>query len=302
MRKRLPQLTFANVMATRSILLTVAALALYPAASALAAPAAPNTKITSGPSGLDPLRSATFDFKATVGGATFQCSLDGKAWSSCASPKEYTGLALGPHKFRVRALTKGSVDPTPAVRSFTVETPQAAAKLYFPDTVKMDVPADCSGSFAVDCPGGKPLPPADQLEVASTRSVSKVAAGKTYDVTVTSNVQTLQQIVVSTPTTGDCDMTMTSANGSMPDWTVTVSLTYVTRSGKTRLQTSNLTISGIESADITVTGGLGCSLSAPLIATHAGPIYASTLQAYFDKVGDPMCALKRSPYVGPCPH
>jgi hypothetical protein len=37
------------------------------------------------------------------------------AWLSCTSPKLYTGLTLGLHRFRVRAIDRAlNFDPTPA--------------------------------------------------------------------------------------------------------------------------------------------------------------------------------------------
>src|SRR5207237_415554 len=45
---------------------------------------------------------------------TFQCSLDGAAFTVCASPKSYTGLTAGWHVFRVRAVDRaGNVDASP---------------------------------------------------------------------------------------------------------------------------------------------------------------------------------------------
>lgn len=81
-----------------------------------------NTTIRSGPSGLLASRTATFRFASNIPSATFQCKLDGSGWSSCASPKTYTKLAQGQHTFRVRAKKRDSVDRTPAVRTFTVDT------------------------------------------------------------------------------------------------------------------------------------------------------------------------------------
>jgi hypothetical protein len=81
-----------------------------------------NTSITAGPKGFLASRTATFKFKASQPGATFQCKLDKKAWSSCASPKRYTKLTQGKHTFSVRSRKAGTVDRTPAVRSFKVDT------------------------------------------------------------------------------------------------------------------------------------------------------------------------------------
>jgi hypothetical protein len=43
------------------------------------------------------------------------------SWLACSSPKTYTNLAVGLHKFAVRAVDKNlSVDQTPAVDSWRV--------------------------------------------------------------------------------------------------------------------------------------------------------------------------------------
>jgi len=81
-----------------------------------------NTSITSGPAGLIASKSATFKFKASAPGATFQCKLDAQHWALCTSPKKYSKLAQGPHTFSVRARKGKLVDRTPATRHFSVDT------------------------------------------------------------------------------------------------------------------------------------------------------------------------------------
>lgn len=83
----------------------------------------PETTIDSGPSGTVTSDSASFTFSASEPGSTFECSLDGTAFSPCSSPQEYSGLADGTHTFEVRATdAAGNTDPTPASRSWTVDT------------------------------------------------------------------------------------------------------------------------------------------------------------------------------------
>jgi phosphatidylinositol-3-phosphatase len=92
---------------------------------------APDTSITSGPSGSVSSSSATFSFTSTAGGSTFQCKLDAGAFTACTSPKSYTGLANGSHTFQVAATSGGNTDPTPASRTWTVDTVAPAAPTNF---------------------------------------------------------------------------------------------------------------------------------------------------------------------------
>ena len=81
------------------------------------------TTITAGPEEVVNDGDVHFEFSSSPAGASFQCSLDGAGFTSCASPVNYTGLADGPHTFDVRATVTGSsvahwafaVDTTPPV-------------------------------------------------------------------------------------------------------------------------------------------------------------------------------------------
>lgn len=94
-----------------------------------AAPAAdttpPDTWFTAGPSGVHRSRTASFSFTASEAGSTFECALDSTTtWQPCVPGVTYTGLAAGSHLVRVRATdAAGNTDPTPALRSFTVDGP-----------------------------------------------------------------------------------------------------------------------------------------------------------------------------------
>ena len=88
----------------------------------------PETAIDSGPSGTVNVRDAGFGFSSSEQNSSFECSLDGVAYTGCASPKDYTGLSDGSHTFQVRATdATGNIDPTPAERSWTVESTTPAA-------------------------------------------------------------------------------------------------------------------------------------------------------------------------------
>ena len=83
---------------------------------------APDTTITSGPTGTVTPSAASFSFVGSELGSSLECALDGAALSTCTSPKSYASSIMGgPHTFRVRAVDgAGNQDPTPAERSFEV--------------------------------------------------------------------------------------------------------------------------------------------------------------------------------------
>jgi len=73
--------------------------------------------------------SLTFTFSGTddFAVASFECSLDGAAFSVCSSPINFGGLALGSHTFEVRAIdTSANVDPIPASFTWAVQTTEEA--------------------------------------------------------------------------------------------------------------------------------------------------------------------------------
>ena len=91
----------------------------------------PDTQITSGPSGVIQVASATFTFTGTdfltpVASLRFAWRVDGGAFAPFdpQPTAPLTGLSEGLHTFEVKALDlAGNEDPTPAVRTFTVRFP-----------------------------------------------------------------------------------------------------------------------------------------------------------------------------------
>jgi len=81
----------------------------------------PETTITSAPPAMTSATDAAFSFTSSAPNATFECSLDGAAFTPCGSPAGYTQLAVGSHSFRVEAIDPtGNADPTPASYTWTI--------------------------------------------------------------------------------------------------------------------------------------------------------------------------------------
>ena len=81
----------------------------------------PETKILKAPKAKTSALVVKFKFSSSEAGSTFKCSLDGKKFRPCASPKKYKALKPGKHVFKVQAIdAAGNVDPTPATKKFKV--------------------------------------------------------------------------------------------------------------------------------------------------------------------------------------
>jgi CSLREA domain-containing protein len=90
---------------------------------------APDTMLLETPPDLSTTTLATFHFIGTdnASSVSFECKLDGGAFTACSSPAGYT-VGLGAHTFEVRAIdTSGNVDATPATHSWWVNPAPAGA-------------------------------------------------------------------------------------------------------------------------------------------------------------------------------
>jgi len=68
------------------------------------------------------VKQAVFAFSDTVATASFQCSLDGAAYSACTSPSTTAALADGSHTFAVEAVDASNRTSNPTQYSWTIDT------------------------------------------------------------------------------------------------------------------------------------------------------------------------------------
>ncbi len=84
---------------------------------------APETSITSGPTGVVETDAATFRLASNEQGATFMCRIDARPWAPCDATVTFSSLAEGNHSFVAGAVDRaGNVDPSNASRFFEVRT------------------------------------------------------------------------------------------------------------------------------------------------------------------------------------
>jgi hypothetical protein len=89
--------------------------------------AIPAPKVIQHPDKTATSTTARFGFTASRANLRFQCRLDRRGWRTCRTPVVFTGLAIGTHKFSVRALDdRGQRSPAHRFR-WTLLEPKAFA-------------------------------------------------------------------------------------------------------------------------------------------------------------------------------
>jgi hypothetical protein len=177
----------------------------------------PETTIDSGPSNPTNSPSASFAFSSNEQGSTFECSLDGAAFGSCTSSKDYTGLADGSHTFQVRATDAArNADPSPATRTWTVDTtkptitittPANGANYSLNQVVKANYSCQDGGSGLNSCQGK--VPNGRDIDTGSTNT-------KTFTVTATDNAGNQHSVTHTySVTLSDCTIIGTSGNDTL---------------------------------------------------------------------------------------
>jgi hypothetical protein len=109
---------------------------------------------TSGPGqgALQTITSETMKFSSNEpANARFECSLDGAAFSACATPLTLNGLAPGAHSFRVRTIDQAGNVSAPVERDWTIAIPDA-------DGDGFNANVDCNDHNAAVHPGATEVP------------------------------------------------------------------------------------------------------------------------------------------------
>jgi hypothetical protein len=146
----------------------------------------PDTIISGGPSGETTSTSAQFQVSSTVAGSTFRCSLDGIPLSECGL--QFNSLTLGSHTFTaVAADPYGNVDPTPAIRTWTIVAPPTTSDRDNDGLVDPvdNCPDNANANQADEDDDGvgdacETLPSGDLTPIAGRRAQVQVVSGEVF--------------------------------------------------------------------------------------------------------------------------
>jgi hypothetical protein len=173
----------------------------------------------------------------------------------------------------------------------------------------LTVPADCGASPPVACPGGTPSNPLPTVSVddapqpLDTPRAEGSVSGNEFDIIGRFRLSTLQDVPITLPVIGNCGISIDTTHGSVPDITVAVpdsvvidATTGVGADGPTVV--GDATLTNLEQADYTVTGGGGCS-TASIGSSTVIHIILGAITPWIHDVGT-VCGAPDPDYVQAC--
>jgi len=177
----------------------------------------------------------------------------------------------------------------------------------------IEVPSNCGGSPSVACPGGQPSNPPATIEADPTEHVGDTArivvaigdphpdptANTIDNVTVRVRLKTPSPIPASIPLVGDCGMNIDSSAGTYPDVRFDTQLTRLTNRLTGPPNQSGVTVSQLEAADVSLTGGIACAVANLGLGFFTGTL-TDTMADWF-RPATALCGAAAPYYWQPCP-
>jgi hypothetical protein len=175
------------------------------------------------------------------------------------------------------------------------------------DTASVQPECD-GGTLAAACTGGTPMssPPTLSVDMQKRNgdvervAFSPDAANSRFDFTVRARVRSDEPIPITLPVIGPCTLSLDTTRGSTPDLTVAFLDTVPASSPAGPTVVSDVSVSGIESADYSLGGGIPCEITNALTPAEVTQVLQDSLTPWADRKG-PFCGAPEPNYFQVCP-
>jgi hypothetical protein len=182
----------------------------------------------------------------------------------------------------------------------TVATVQAAADYLLAGTHDFQVVADCTSLPTIACPGGIPSDPLPTVRMVGTNVLATGPDPFAFSADI--SLKTLQGIPISAFGL-TCTLNVDTLAGANPVAHVAGTVVFSSHDDPSgvpnRLDIGTVNLTGVDDADFSVTGGLGCDFAAFGLGLLTGTITA-TVEAYLTNLGG-LCGAPGPELFIPCP-
>jgi hypothetical protein len=171
------------------------------------------------------------------------------------------------------------------------------------------LPASCGGT-AICCPGGQPQAQCGPLEIDLRQmagdqprlALTPASGASRLDMTIRARVKTLMKLPI-TYSGIDCDVSInTTGDNTPPDLRIDAQLAFTQdpTAGTTRVTANNVSVSQIDSGDISLSGGFLCILGDAFIGAFIGTLTDQIASQIQDTINESLCKTCDSGNVAEC--
>jgi hypothetical protein len=151
------------------------------------------------------------------------------------------------------------------------------------------VPADCTASLPVGCPGGVPSTSLPSLSVDSAMHPGDQSWSIGLNGDVTAHVRLASEPITVALSSASCTVTVDSTRGSVPTATVGFNVSVDAAAPNGPLVAGPVTVSGLESADYSVSGDFLCLGASALTASQLAQILTPALSTWAAETASQVC-------------
>jgi hypothetical protein len=172
----------------------------------------------------------------------------------------------------------------------------------------LTVQADCNGTYQTACAGGTPTDPLPTVAIDSAKRAGDMpttvvvpdAANSRYEITTRFRLTTADGPIPFTfpGSSANCNLTIDTTKGNTPVLTATFYMNVPADSPDGPTNVSNVSVSGFESADYTLSGEFLC-LGSNLPSADIMTVFVPTLESYLEQRGV-FCGVVAPEYFVPC--
>ena len=169
--------------------------------------------------------------------------------------------------------------------------------------IDFDIPASCTGNPQICCVNGQPAASCGPLQidlVARTGDPARLALvpvqdASRLDLTLRARVKTAMKLPIryDTGLVGviSCDVEVDTTRGSNPDLTISAQIAFTQDPtvSTTRIEANNVSVTGLQSADVTLSGNFSCTLASALVGSLIGTLQTQLGDQLRDQINTATC-------------
>jgi MYXO-CTERM domain-containing protein len=241
------------------------------------------------------------------------------ALSGCGGGCGGCGMTTIPGGFPVakRAPNAAQVRVTPtALAAISADPAAVIAPLVgnaMNGVITFPVPGSCGGNPEICCVNGQPAAACGPLQIDLVKRpndeprlvLTPVAGQSRLDMTIRARVKTVMKMPIKYDTgifTVNCDVTIDTTKGSQADLRIDAQIQFSQDPtvGTTRIAANNVSVTQLESADVTLSGSVGCTIGGAFIGLFTGTLQTQIASVISSTINDATCKACDSGNVADC--